>query len=153
VSLWLLTRCFWFAHLYYAKNNPGYLTGWPLIRTEAGVEIRGASALLTKLVEEGLVQTEQGECGPFPVTLYLPTEKELALDLPAAASDAIRRAVSDPGPLPHFSGWPAPFSRAWRTTPNGEELDIYLDLIPEELYQERRRQLEGLKDALGELIP
>jgi hypothetical protein len=31
-------------------------------------------------------------------------------------------------------------------------MDIYLDLIPEDQFQEQRRQLEGLRESLGELF-
>jgi hypothetical protein len=31
-------------------------------------------------------------------------------------------------------------------------MDLYLDLVPEEEYEERRRQMEGLKEALGDLF-
>jgi hypothetical protein len=155
LTRWLLANYFWLAHLYFAKNNPGYLTDWPLVRTSTpfGVEIREASALLRELTEEGFVQTEQAESGPFPVTIYLPTNKELASELPPPAVQSIGRAISDlPGLLSPFWGGPLQISRAWTATPEGGELDIYLDLIPEDLYEQRQGQLEGLKDALGDLF-
>jgi hypothetical protein len=146
-----LTGAFWFAHLYYAKGNPGYLTNWPLLRDRWGVEIKNASALLAELVEEGLVRVEQVECGPFPVAVYCPTGKEDGAEMPAAAVQAIRQACNDAPPLlPFRCGWPPLYSRTWRNTPEGEEMDIYLDLIPEDLYQERRRELEGLRAAFAE---
>jgi hypothetical protein len=148
-----LALTFWLAHLYYAKSHPGYLTTWPLVRTSWGVEIRGASALLRELVEEEFVRVEQRECGPFPVTVYLSTGKKQESELPPAAVEAIRRAASENHVCPtFFPAWPVPLSRAWRATPDGEEMDIYLDLIPEDEYEERRRQLESLKDDLGDLF-
>jgi hypothetical protein len=150
-----LTHYFWLAHLYYAKSNPGYLTDWTLVRspTPFGLEIREAAVLLRELAEEGFVQTEQAEYGPFPVTIYIPTNKDFAPELPSPAVQAIGDAIrSFPGLLSPFSTWPFHLSRAWAVTPEGGELDIYLDLIPEDLYEERRGQLEGLKDALGDLF-
>jgi hypothetical protein len=144
---------FWFAHLYYAKRNPGYLTNWPLIRTSWGVEIRDASALLGELVEEELVRAEPVERGPFFVTVYQPTGKESESELSPAAVEAIRQAATEyPLFSHHVSAWPIPFSRAWCATPVGEEMDVYLDLIPEEEYEERRRQMEGLKEGLRDLF-
>jgi hypothetical protein len=148
-----LAHVFWFAHLYYAKRQPGYLTNWPLVRTPWGVEIRDASGLLRRLVEEGFVRPEQVERGPFSLTVYSPTGQEPGSELPDAAVQAIQQAL-DEGPLSPqcWCHGPAVTSRAWRATAVGEEMDIYLDLIPEDQYEERRHQLEGLKDSLGDLF-
>ena len=147
-----LTEVFWSAHLYYAKGNPGYLTNWPLVRSRWGVEIKDASALLAELVEEEFVRVEQVEFGPFPVTVFCSTGKEDGAEMSGGAVQAIRQALNEaPRVLPFRSGWPPLYSRTWRNTPEGEEMDIYLDLIPEDLYAERRRELEGLRAALGEL--
>jgi hypothetical protein len=146
-----LAAIFWAAHLYCAKGNPGYLTNWPLVRSRWGVEIRDGSALLAELVEEGLVRVEQVECGPFPVAIYCPTGKEDGAEMSGAAVEAIRRALNETASLlPSRCGWPPLYSRTWRNTPEGEEMDIYLDLIPEDLYAERRRELEHLRAAFAE---
>jgi hypothetical protein len=98
------------------------------------------------------VRVEQKEQGPFPVVVYFSTGKRADAELPAGAGEAIQQAFkSDSLSLPFFPGWMPLSSRVWRDTPDGEEMDIYLDLIPEGLYEERRRQLEGLREALGEL--
>jgi hypothetical protein len=148
-----LTYYFWLAHLYYARGNPSYLTEWPLVRAAGGPEILGASTLLCELAEDGLVRTAHTECGPFPVTLYVATPKGPASELPLAAVEAIQQAVTAPS---IFQGWPwgrsVRCSRAWATARDGGEMDIYLDLIPEEQYEERQRQLDGLKEALGGLF-
>jgi hypothetical protein len=144
---------FWFAHLYYANSNPGYLTTWPLVRTSWGVEIRDASTLLAELVEEQWLRAESLQRGPFSVTLYHPTEKEPGTELPPAAVAAIRQAAIEYPLFPQcVSRWPIPLSRSWCATRVGEEMDIYLDLIPKEEYEERRRQMQGLKDALGDVF-
>jgi hypothetical protein len=46
-----INRLFWLAHLYYVKNNPGYLTAWPFIRRPWGVQILDDVVLLRELVE------------------------------------------------------------------------------------------------------
>jgi hypothetical protein len=144
---------FWFTHLYDAKSHPGYLTNWPLIRVRWGVEIKDASALLAELVAEEVVEVNQVERGPFPVTVYHATDKDGASGLPEEAAGAIRQAFNSDLPTWPFSwGWPGVSSRAWRSTAEGEEMDIYLDLIPEDQYEEQRRQLEGLRESLGELF-
>jgi hypothetical protein len=155
---------FWLAHLYYARNNPGYLTTWPIIRKPWGVQLRDDVALLRDLTEQELVRTEQMEIGPFPVILYCRNDKAEESDLPAKAVHAIQLAIqlglgfplgfAVPYflPLPFYRAWPTFHSRAWRDTPDGEEMDIYLDLIPEELYEEQRHQLESLKQGVEDLF-
>jgi hypothetical protein len=153
LSRWSLSQVFWFAHLHYMKSNPGYLTTWPLIRTSWGVEIGQISGLLRELIEEDFLQAEQVEIGPFPVTIYQTTTKAWESELSAAAVQAIQQAIRDDPYWVHSSAHRFPvYSRAWRETREGEEMDISLDLIPEDVYEERRQQMEGLKDALGDLF-
>ncbi len=156
VSRRSITYYFWLAHLYYAKSNPGYLTGWPLVRTAAGMEIQCAWALLRELVEDGLVKTEHAESGPFPITLYVPTRKEFVPALSPRAVEAIRQAIHTKDHLCgcwNWSwGWPGPIPRAWSAAAEGGEIDIYLDLIPEEEYEQRRHEMKGLKEALEDLF-
>ncbi len=159
-----INHLFWLAHLYYAKNNPGYLTTWPIIRKPWGVQLREDIALLRDLTEDELIRTEQMEVGPFPVTLYCLNDKPGEAALSPKAVHAIQLAtqlVLGPPqgftmpffcPLPFSRAWPLFRSRAWQTTPDGEEMDIYLDLVPEELYDERRQQLERLAQGLEDLF-
>jgi hypothetical protein len=152
----VLTSVFWLAHLYYAKRHRGYLTEWSLIRTPYGAEIKDRGAILQELIRDGLVATESSEVGPFPCTLYGCTGKRFVSDLPAGATEAIRDALrfllAHQSPWPSFGGWWVAFSRAWRSTAVGAEIDIYLDLIPDEEYEEQRRQLEGLKAGLADIF-
>jgi hypothetical protein len=152
-----LASVFWLAHLYYAKRNRGYLTEWTLIRTPYGAEIKDWPAILQELLREGLVAVEVEEFGPFPCTVYGYTGKRFVPDLPTGASEGIREALRflltvQPSWPPLGGGWWVTVSRAWRGTAVGAEIDIYLDLIPDEEYEEQRRQLEGLKAGLGELF-
>jgi hypothetical protein len=39
------------------------------------------------------------------------------------------------------------FLRSWKNTPNGAELDIYSDLIPDDVYEERKHELAQMKKA------
>src|SRR4051812_19736278 len=41
-----IAQLFWWAHLCYAKANPGYLSDWPLVRTSWGADIEKGDDLL-----------------------------------------------------------------------------------------------------------
>ena len=149
-----LTQLFWLAHLYYARRGRGYLTAWPFIRTPNGFEIHKGVSLVEGLVRQGLAGVKEEEFGPLPRTLYFWTGKALAPDLAEQAVEAIRQALA----FFHANrnlpwGWYRAHSRAWEKTPDGEEVDIYLDLIPDRVYEEETRMLQeldaGLKDLFG----
>jgi hypothetical protein len=148
-----LVWLFWLAHLYYARKNPGYLTAWPLIRKPWGAEVLELDAILKELIEDGLVRAEQVDCGPMPLMSYVCTGKPLDFELRPQVLDAVREAHSfftadkAPGALWN-QPFPLSFSRAWRITPDGEELNIYLDLIPDDAYEDGRRMLEELTRGL-----
>ena len=44
------------------------------------------------------------------------------------------------------------FSRSWNNTPNGEEMSIYTDLIPDDVYEQRKQELAELKKAYDDLF-
>jgi len=149
-----LAHAFWSAHLYHARKNGGYLTDWPLVRTPWGADIQGGAALLRELIQDGLVAAGQEEFGPFPVTTYAHTGKPFAPEAAPEMAEAVRQALGTP-PVAHTPAcwaWWAVLSRAWRTTPDGAEMDIYLDLIPDDLYEERRGLLEDMKEGCGDLF-
>ena len=60
---------------------------------------------------------------------------------PAAVEDVKKQSAGA------ISDWSHEFSRSWNTTPNGSELDIYTDLIPDDVYEERKGQLVEMKKA------
>jgi hypothetical protein len=148
----VINQLFWFAHLYYAKDNPGYLSAWPLIRRPWGVQILDDAVLLRQLVEEQFVRVEEQDYGPFPLAVYFSTGKRGDAELPAGADEAIQQAFKNELALPIFPSRMPAYSRAWRDTADGEEINIYLDLIPEGVYEEQQHQLEGLRETLGDLF-
>jgi hypothetical protein len=154
-----ITSAFWLAHLYYAKHNPGYLTDWPLLRSPGGADLRDGTDLLRELEEENLVVVGHEDLGPIPLAVYRRTEKQVDA-LPAGAAEAIERAsrfLQDEQAACRCPGgrawaWLVPLSRAWRTTPDGQELDVYLDLIPEDVYHKQGRILKDVQKGLEDLF-
>src|SRR5262245_15813426 len=64
-----LYKAFWLAHLYFARENPGFLSDWPIVRMPNGAGIDKGEMLLRELVENGQIALEQGQAGPLPVCI------------------------------------------------------------------------------------
>jgi hypothetical protein len=150
-----LFNSFWIAHLYYFKAARGYLTDWPIVQMPHGPGIDRADELVRELIARGSITGSHIPCGPYTEITYQLTGKPIGDDLPAEAIQAIQTALQDVQQPRHngtVSTWSHDFSRSWKTTPNGLELDIYSDLIPDDVYEERQRQLVQMKKDLEDLF-
>src|SRR5438876_6783453 len=137
-----LFKAFWLAHLYYFKIAPDYLTDWPIVRMPNGPGIDRADRLILELVQSGHVERSHIPKGPFTEINCRLTGKPMDGELLSNAVDAIRTAVTDVKncSAEAISELSHDFSRSWKNTPNGSELDIYGDLIPDDIYEERRQE-------------
>jgi hypothetical protein len=145
-----LYKAFYFAHLYYAESAPGYLSDWPIVKLPTGPGIGSGSQLLAEMKDAGILATDHVQVGPFQAVRLRLTGKEPAGDpLPADAVDAIRRAVQwvQDKAAGELSELTHEFSRSWNLAKDGEELSIYIDLIPEDEYARRDKSLEEMKVA------
>jgi hypothetical protein len=144
-----LFKAFWLAHLYYCKMARGYLSDWPIVRLPTGPGIDRADRLLLELAEAGHVVQNHVPRGPFVEISCQTTTKVMSGELPGEAVAAIQAAVDDvkKHSAEEISEWSHEFSRSWRNTPNGSELDIYSDLIPDDVYEERKQELAEMKKA------
>ncbi len=145
-----LSKAFYFAHLYYAESAPGYLSDWPIVKMPNGPGIESGSQLIAEMKDAGIVSTDHVQVGPFQAMRFCLTGKEPTGDpLPADAVDSIRRAVQlvQDKAAGELSGLIREFSRSWHLAEDGAELDIYIDLIPDDEYASRDRSLEKMKAA------
>lgn len=124
-------KTFYLAHLfYYVSDSSGYLSNWPIVHMPHGPGIHNGDSLLRELARAGQIQTEEILIGPYQSEKYvLLDEGNTGLD--EAEIKAIRQALSfvqtkDSSELSEFMH---EFSRSWNQTKNGEELDIYSDLL------------------------
>src|SRR5262249_30621489 len=86
-----LFKAFYFAHLYYANENPGLLTSWPIARLPQGPGIHQSQELFGRLVSEGCLTIEQVHEGPYPDYRYRLTEKGLGRERPAGRGTSGRQ--------------------------------------------------------------
>jgi hypothetical protein len=149
-----LFQVFWLAHLYYAKTAAGYLTDWPIVRTPSGPGIDQGDSLILELIKSGQISREYQAEGPFTELTCQLTDQPLEGACSPEAIAAIRASVADvqnhPGSA--VQQWGHAYLRSWRTTANGAELNIYSDLIPDDVYEERRQELLELKKAYEDLF-
>jgi hypothetical protein len=142
-----LFKAFWLAHLYYFKKASGYLTDWPIVRMPNGPGIDKAGSLLGELRVKGKVVINHESRGPFTEICCRIIGEPPQGDLSEAAVSAIKEAVEFVKPLTteQLSDLSHEFSRSWNYKSNGEELDIYTDLIPDDEYEEGWKELAQIK--------
>ncbi len=150
-----LFKSFWLAHLVFAKNRPGYLSTWKIIRLPYGPGIYKADKLILDLKKTGRIQLSHEPKGPYLETVCQLINDEVASEkLPQGAVEAVTAALDmvKSTTATEISDWSHEFSRSWNRTPNGNELDIYTDLIPDDVYEERKALLEEARKGYDDLF-
>jgi hypothetical protein len=143
-----LFKTFWLAHLFYAKKARGYLSDWPIVRMPQGPGIHHGDRLLDELCQEGTLERSHEPRGPFVEISCRLKDDQVETHLSQEAVKAIQEAVSfarqyaTAGSLSELSH---DFSRSWNNLPDGAELNIYTDLIPDDEYQNGKDEMEQMK--------
>lgn len=138
-----LYKAFYYAHLYYAKDQVGLLTEWPIVRMPRGPGIDDGDVLISELKSAGVLRTKKVPVGPHVAEEYLLTDENLPGDpLPEEAVEAIKEAVKfvKNRSARLVSDTVHEFSRSWKKCSNGEPLDIYIDLLSDAEYDEGHRK-------------
>jgi hypothetical protein len=106
---------------------------------------------LNELVLSGVLARNQAAVGPHTATAYRLTGKPLPGDtLPQPAVHAVEQAASfvrGKGAT-ELSDLTQEFSRSWNSAQEGQELNIYIDLIPDDEFAAREQHLSTLKTEL-----
>jgi hypothetical protein len=146
-----LFKAFYFAHLYYARDNPGRLTTWPIARLPKGPGIHDSATLFRDLERGGYLTIEHVHEGPYPEERYRLTEKGQQLrDVPEDARAAIKEATlfCKDKSAAFLSQLTHEYSRSWTDGKDGEILNIYLDLIPDDEYTIRQETIDEMDKLL-----
>ena len=150
-----LYKALYFAHLYYAEAAPGYLSDWPIVKMPNGPGIHSCGGIVAELLAAGALATDHVPVGPFRAVRYRLTGQELpGAPLPDEAVQAIQRAVQlvQDKPATELSDMTHEFSRSWNMANDGDELNIYVDLIPDDEYQMREENLARLRNSLDGVL-
>jgi len=147
-----LYKAFYHAHLRFAETQPGYLSTWPIVRMPRGPGVDRFDVLLGELMAEGRVETKEIDHGKHKgFRFVLRGNQPECDDLPEGAVEAIAYGVAQVSGkrATRVSEESHEASRAWREAKDGEELNIYPDLLSDEEYQERMERSKTLAVALG----
>lgn len=142
-----LYKAFYLAHILYAKNAAGYLTDWPIVRMPNGPGIDDNRALIGGMLAAGVLEKDEVMVWPFQATRYRLTDERIAAEpLDDEAVSAIHQAVGFilPKTGTELSEWTQDFCRAWIEGQNGDELNIYTDLMSDDEYEETRERVQSL---------
>ncbi len=145
-----LYKAFYIAHLYYFQNSPGLLSTWPVVRMPYGPGIESGDMLLEGLAAAGKIKISEQQNGPYVEECFTLVDP-VQISLDEAASSAIAKAwafVKD-RTATELSDITHHFSRSWIRKRNGEPLNIYIDTLSEEAYQQDRRAISRIKDGLA----
>lgn len=149
-----LHKAFYMAHLFFWKEQEGLLTDYPIVRLPNGPGIDHGDDLIEELEQEGVLELGTRKVGPYSETVFrLVASIEIEPNNPRY--DAIRKAVDwvKRKTATKLSEETHVWSRSWRNGVDGEELDIYLDLLTDERYEQIRRACsetdELMRDVFG----
>jgi hypothetical protein len=137
-----LFKAFYYAHLFYAVESAGFLTDWPIVKMPEGPGIHDFRKLIDSLIANGDLETEPAKVGPYKTTKYKAALEKRG-SMQQAEVDAVRQAVEfiAEKSAAQLSDITHEFSEAWNSAKMGEELSIYVDLLPDD-ERESRRQAE-----------
>lgn len=147
VGMTRLYKAFYVAHLLYAENEPGFLTTWPIVRMPHGPGIESGEDLLVELELTGLLDVERVREGPWTTARYKLTDRGLASQpLDPAEQRAVREAVEfvQSKSAVEVSELTHEHSRSWLAARDGQVLNIYIDMIPDDEFRRRERELDAL---------
>ena len=146
-----LFKAFYIAHLLYAEREAGYLTTWPIVRMPHGPGIDAGDELLRELQLRGVLQCDQVPEGPWSTNRYVLRERALPGEkLSTAEKRAVRDAVRfvQSKTAAELSELTHEHSRSWIAARDGQPLNIYIDMIPDEEFVQRDKELELLHREL-----
>lgn len=148
-----LFKAFYFAHLFYAAKSPCGLTNWPIVNMPNGPGIHAAEELLAELERRQWITREPAMTGPYPSEKYHINQIPDDLGLSQEERESVRQAFAtvQGRTAQELSAFVHEFSRSWQRTKSGEELDVYLDIIPEDEFERRQKELERIAKCFREV--
>lgn len=143
-----LYKAFYVAHLLHFRDREGVLSDYPIVRLPRGPALDAGDSLLGELAEHNILQLTQQPAGPFLEEVF--TLLQPSGGLTTEEIDSIHRAVEWIGDksATELSEWTHEYSNTWQETANGQEMNIYADLMTQHDYAEMKKRHE----TSGELV-
>jgi hypothetical protein len=145
-----LHKAFYYAHLYYWKRGTGVLTSYPIVRLPMGPGIDEEPNLVAELVSEGKVRLSWQDNGPFKEAVFELTQP-FQIDPNDPRYQSIEEAVEyvKTRTAGELSEETHVYSRSWQVGQNGQELDIYADLLDDLEYQQLQEDCQRSRELVN----
>jgi hypothetical protein len=148
-----LSKAFYFAHLYYWRDNPGTLTDYPIVRLAHGPGVHRIDDLLAAMEKDGLIEIRQEPSGPYLENVYR-LAGHSPLDTPSPAHQAVVAAVSyirdktgsDLSEVTHER------SRSWQRGRDGDVLNIYVDTLSDTDFNSLQSGLASAEEMVNSVF-
>jgi len=146
-----LFKAFYLAHLYHFKSRQGVLSDYPIVRMPLGPGIESSESLFESLIADGLLHLGARSNGPYVeevFTLLNNTPVSLTEDELASIREALNFVENLSGT--EVSRRMHEYSKSWRSTAPGREMNIYADLLSDDDYNQmeiRQAEVAGRIDA------
>ncbi|WP_373650573.1 hypothetical protein [Schlesneria sp. DSM 10557] len=126
-----LYKAFWIAHLSFADATGGILSTWPIVKMPNGPGIDRHQILLGELLTDGIIEIEQKE-GQYEAFIFRLSDKTSIPQMEDEELDAIKDGIAG---VRGKSAKQVSFeshenSISWNQADIGEEMNLYLDIIP-----------------------
>ncbi len=148
-----LYKAFYLSNLYYFSNTQRVLSDWPIVPMPRGPGIDDGPSLTAELVRDGIIHIGHAPVGPYVeevFTLMGEERTDLDEDQVAAIKEAVAfiagKSATELSNLLHE------YSRSWKATEDGQQLNIYLDLIPDDEYERLTQQHAEVAGTLAEVF-
>ena len=143
-----LYKAFYLAHLYYYRDTGRILTDWPIVRMPKGPGVDQGRELTEEMRSGGDILIGSQSVGPYEGEVFTIRRESPSSGLDSAARAAIQEAVEfvSHRSATELSDILHEHSRSWQSAQDGEPLNIYLDLIPDNEYERlsaQHRRLEA----------
>jgi hypothetical protein len=145
-----LFKGFWRAHLAYADQNHGYLSNWPIVRMPRGPGIDNFDHLLAEMLRDDWLATDEKEFDGKVAMVFTLGQQSPNTGLDNRQIEAVKAGVKAVKykSADFVSDRSHEDSRVWYEAANGQTLDIYLDLVPDEEREEYSRGIQSLYEAV-----
>jgi hypothetical protein len=150
-----LFKAFWKANVAAAQVSGKPLTSYPIVRMPRGPGIHNVSRLLGELMAEDAITVDppsEDPYDPFEFALIDETAYEGFLSREDREAIAAGVAAVRGKSAAQISEESHRDSRSWNNSENGEELDIFLDAVPDLEFTNRDRGLRVLAGSLEALL-
>lgn len=146
-----LYKAFYIAHLIYAEQTLGFLSAWPIVRMPHGPGVDCGDELISELIVSRVLERETVSEGPWSTSKFKIASSDLPGDeLTADEFDAIKQAAHfvQSKTATELSDLTHEHSRSWISACDGEHLNVYNDMIPDDEFEEREHAIEALHREL-----